>query len=68
MSVGLTIPYEVADKITLSTLQDQLKYLKEEIRLHTEEGRYLHAEDYHSSMTKLIPALETLIPYYGGAL
>jgi hypothetical protein len=68
MSVGLTIPYEVADKITMSCLQDQLKYLKEEIRLHTEEGRYLHPEDYHASMTKLIPALETLIPYYGGTL
>ena len=65
---GLTIPYEVADKITLSCLQDHLKYLKEEVRSHIEDGGYLHAEDYHSSMTKLIPALETLIPYYGGKL
>jgi len=67
MSVGLTIPYEVADKITMSCLQDQLKYLKEEVRLHL-EGGYMHPEDYHASMTKLIPALETLIPYYGGTL
>jgi hypothetical protein len=45
-----------------------LRYLKEEIRLHVEEGQYLHPEDYHMSMTKLIPALEVLIPYYGGTL
>jgi len=64
----ITIPYEVADNITLATLQDQLSYLKEEIRLHTEEGKYLHPEDYHNSMTRLIPALEVLIPYYGGSV
>lgn len=65
---GLTIPHEVADKITLATMQEHLGYLKEEVRLHTQEGHYLHPEDYHSSMTKLIPALELLIPYYGGNL
>lgn len=63
---GLTIPFEVADKITLSCMQDQLKYLKEEVRLHVEEGSYLHPEDYHNSMTKLIPSLEILIEYFGG--
>jgi hypothetical protein len=26
----------------------------------------MHPEDYHMNMTKLIPALETLIEYYGG--
>ncbi len=66
MSKGLSIPYEVADGIALAVMEDQLKYLKEEIRLHTEEGQYLHPEDYHASMTKLIPALETLISYFGG--
>ena len=65
---GIEIPMEVADAITLATMQDQLKYLKEEVRLHVEEGAYMHPEDYHESMTKLIPALELLIPYYGGSL
>jgi hypothetical protein len=66
-SGGLLIPYEVADGITLATLQDQLKYLEDEIRLHTsEEGHYMHPEDYHKSMTELIPALKTLIAYFGG--
>lgn len=65
---GLTIPFEVADGIALACMQEQLSYLKEEVRLHVEEGQYLHPEDYHESMTKLIPSLETLIKYYGGTV
>lgn len=68
MSKGLEIDFEIADKIAVASMKDQLKYLKEEVRLHVEEGKYLHPEDYHNSMVKLIPALETLIPYYGGTL
>jgi hypothetical protein len=68
MGRGLQIDYDTADRITVCCLQDQLRYLKEEIRLHVEEGQYLHPEDYHTSVTKLIPALEVLIPYYGGTL
>lgn len=63
---GVMIDYDTADRIALCVMQDQLKYLKEEVRLHVEEGQYLHPEDYHDSMTKLIPALETLIKYFGG--
>lgn len=65
---GLTIPFEVADGIALACMQEQLSYLKEEVRLHVEEGQYLHPEDYHESMTKLIPSLEILIKYYGGTV
>ena len=68
MSRGLEIDFETADRITLLSLKDHLAYLKEEVRLHVEEGKYLHPEDYHMNMTKLIPALELLIPYYGGTL
>lgn len=63
---GLQLDYETADRITVCSLKSQLSYLKEEVRLHVEEGQYLHPEDYHESMTKLIPSLETLIKYYGG--
>lgn len=66
MGRGLTIDFETADRITLCCMKDQLAYLKEEIRLHVEEGKYLHPEDYHNSMVNLIPALETLIDYFGG--
>jgi hypothetical protein len=65
---GLNIPYEVADGIALAVMQDHLKMIKEEIRQHTEEGRWMHPEDYHSNMTQLIPALETLIVYFGGSI
>lgn len=65
---GLKIDYETADRIALCVMKDQLGYLKEEIRLHVEEGKYLHPEDYHLSTTKYIPALETLIEYWGGEL
>lgn len=65
MIKGLTIDYETADRITCLVMKDQLKYLKEEIRLHVEEGKYLHPEDYQNSMTKYIPALEVLIKYFG---
>lgn len=66
MSRGLQIDFETADRIAVCVMQDQLKYLKEEIRLHVEEGQYLHPEDYELSSTKYIPALETLIKYFGG--
>jgi hypothetical protein len=66
MSKGLEIDFETADRITLLSLKDHLAYLKEEVRLHVEEGQWLHPEDYHKSMTQLIPALETIIDYYGG--
>jgi hypothetical protein len=66
MNRGLTIPFEVADGITLANLQDQYNYLKEELRLHLEEGKYLHKEDAYNSQFKLIPSLEVLIEYYGG--
>ena len=63
---GLMLDFEAADRITLLTLQEHLMYLREEIRLHEVEGQYIHPEDYQNSLTKLIPALEVLIPYYGG--
>jgi hypothetical protein len=62
----LTIPYEVADKIALSVMEDHLSSLKEDITNHTENGQWMHPEDYHEIMTKLIPSLETIIKYFGG--
>ena len=61
----LTIPYEVADGITMATLQNHYSYLMEETRLHVQEGKYLHPEDYLHNM-ELIPALQLLIKYFGG--
>ena len=63
---GLQLDWETADRITVLAMKDQLGYLKEELRLHQEEGQYLHPEDAYKSAFKLIPALELLIDYYGG--
>jgi hypothetical protein len=66
MSKGLTLDYDIADKITLLTLQDQLKYLRKELEDY-KEGEWLHPEDVANNI-KLISALELLIPYYGGTV
>ena len=66
MNRGLEIPFDVADGIVIASLTEHIGYLKEEIRLHVEEGQYLHPEDYHNFMVKLIPSIELLIDYYGG--
>jgi hypothetical protein len=63
---GITLPYDVADKITLTVLEEQLSLLREEIKNHTENGVWMHPEDYHNSMTNLIPSLEIIIKYFGG--
>jgi len=65
MSRGLEIDYETADRIAVHVMQDHLGYLREEVKDHVENGAYMHPEDYHKSMTELIPALETLIKYFG---
>ena len=61
----LSIPYEVADRIAVVVMQDHITLLREEVRKHVEEGSWMHPEDYHNSMTKLIPSLEVLIEYFG---
>ena len=65
MNKSLSIDYETADRITLLTLQDQVGYLKEETRLHLEEGQWLHPEDLGNNV-RLIAAIELIIGYFGG--
>ena len=62
----LTIPYEVADGITLATLQDHLNYLREELRDHRENGAYMHPDDVKKSEEEYIPALKIVIRFFGG--
>jgi hypothetical protein len=66
MNKGMEIPFEVADGIVIAALKNHIGYLREEVRAHVEDGAYLHPEDYHNSMVKLIPAMELIIEYYGG--
>ena len=67
MSKGLEIPFEVADRITLASMQDQLKMLRKEVKDHLIKGAYLHPEDLGNNI-RYIHALEILIPYYGGEI
>ena len=61
----MSIPFEVADGITLANMQEQLKFLKKELKDH-EAGSWMHPEDVDKSRHELIPALKTIIKYYGG--
>lgn len=78
---GLTIDFETADRITLACLKDQLEYLRKDVKWYEADGEkkaklekkwgykpYVHPEDYATNKAKLIPALELLIPYYGGEI
>jgi hypothetical protein len=73
MNSGLTIPYEVADGITLATLIEGRDYLQSELdkwnaNPKTEDnpdGYWLHPEDVVNNMN-YIRAMNLLIDYYGG--
>ena len=62
----LEISYDAADAITLLVLKDQLKLVKKQTKDHLKKGAYLHPEDLVYNQTKLIPALEVIIHYFGG--
>ena len=66
MASGIEIDFETADRITVACMKEQLAYLKKEVSDHEKKGTYMHPEDYHNSKVNLIPALETLIDYFGG--
>ena len=62
----LTIPYDVADGITLATLQDHYDYLVEELKDHKENGTWMHPDDVRNSEEKYIPSLRIIIGFFGG--
>lgn len=79
MRTGLSIPYEVADGITLTVLQDQLGNLLRDQRwfetpaadrfaLEEEYGyrAWVHPDDYARNRDEIIPALRLIIEYFGG--
>lgn len=64
----LSIPYEVADAITLANLIDARNYLLTELENHQEGivyGAFLHKEDVRKNK-KLVKYMTKLIEYYGG--
>lgn len=65
---GLEIDWEAADKLTLAVLVDHLAMIKDDVHKHENEGSWMHPDDLEFNKSKLIPALEVLIPYFGGEL
>lgn len=63
---GMEIDWEIADKITLLNLQNQYEYLNQELKNHRENGTWMHPEDVMNTEYLYLPALRTLINYYGG--
>lgn len=76
---GLMIDYQTADRIAVCAMIDQLRYLEKEQKWYeadafqrlemTAEWGYslhVHSEDYANNRDKYIPALKTLIEYFGG--
>lgn len=66
LKMKLELDYEVADGITLLTLKDHRKLIKEQVKKHLKKGDYMHPEDLVFNQTKLLPALDLLIHHYGG--
>lgn len=62
----MSIPFEVADGITLANMQGHLKLLKKELKDYDAGNFWMHPEDAEIFRLHLIPSLKTLIEYYGG--
>jgi hypothetical protein len=61
--MGLTLDYEVADKITVLTLKDSLTYLQKELDDHA-NGGWLHPDDVTAN-AKYIDAIKIVLNYFG---
>jgi len=77
--MGIDLDYETGDRITVCVMKNQLEYLLKEQRwfesdsltrenMESELGYrlWVHPEDYALNRDKYIPALKTLIGYFGG--
>lgn len=63
--LNVEIPFDVADKIVVATLKEQLNYLLDDLKL-ADAGKWMHPEDYSMTKNVYIPALKTVILYFGG--
>ena len=67
MKNGMLLDWETADRITLLNLQNQLEYLENELMEYKQNKNWMHPEDVRNSELVYLPALKTLIDYYGGS-
>jgi hypothetical protein len=64
MNRELSIPWEVADGITLANLKEIRESLKTQLENHI-DGTYMHDDDIVYN-TKIVQHLEAIIDYFGG--
>lgn len=63
---GVSLPYEVADGITLATLVDSYKSMSQQLVDYRKGEGWMHPEDVVLYTEKYLPALEVIIKYFGG--
>jgi hypothetical protein len=64
--IGTLVSFEAADTIALASMEDQLKFLKKQLKRHLKHGEWMHPEDVTRFQNVVIPALKEVIEYYGG--
>jgi hypothetical protein len=70
---GLTLPFDIADAITVTCLKEQRDYLKKELKQWKKNpktdanpsGYWLHPEDVGKNEI-MVHHLDAIIKYYGG--
>jgi hypothetical protein len=63
--MGIVLDFETADRITLACLKEHLGFLETELAKHR-DGAWMHPDDVVKTEKELIPALNSLIEYFGG--
>lgn len=57
---GIKIDYAAADSITVSNLKDHLEILEDYVK-----SPDIHSIDYQEYQSTLIPAIKTVLKYFG---
>lgn len=65
-NTSITLDSDTADRIALQVMREHLAFLVDEVARHLSSGNYMHPEDLEKTQRTVIPALETLIDYFGG--
>lgn len=60
---ALTLDFDIADQITVLSLKDARKLLKEQLKEH-KNGKYLHPEDVGENYI-ILDAITKVLNYYG---
>ena len=62
---GIELDFETADRITVTVMKEQLKYLQNEVKAFKKKKTWMHEQDFAKSELELTPSLKILIKYFG---